>query len=721
MLCLLEIFHDDLMVDVHNTDQDAIIKSISSQVVNGTILYPFVNGRTLYDRYFELFGEQGKPYLSVADTQHLLGGTEQGVFQVFEWVTGPFGVLRSRGNRLIPPETTIRLRHCADPSCAAVHNVALSTDTEADINKHRDSIHKILERGAENEGPWLEFVRKISSNYTSVFRDWALDPIVLLIGDALTDGELRAMLDWLFENTDDYLRQVSREAGVSKADGIKTVDLTRPQLMQLMLTCEDEPIVRALDNLTRTGIIDVPVGEVRQAVINRVNFGRHGLFAELGRFGIRVRGSKTSIAPLRARSLVEKMYRMGDAGDRQELEWQLRAQPGDSLEAKLEDYLRTKPLRKSLGSLIVARKSNVVVASETLGLEDSAYEGDEDLLSAILWKLGFAIDDRDEPHGPFWKLHDRMIQEARRGLTGDDATAQAEIETLAGGYFRQLERILEDSLVYTTWALTNDHYSSAKPFVFRPSVDRAEAVKVLTQRKDDDKRLRLVYDDRNVTLFPLVFGFERLAIRLEEFEGRSSEFERATQEFPDWTESQSLERFPFCHKVPFLDLMPECRVAIIRTLRGITERLKGVDVTDTRNYWVHARRTMANMEQLEEVLESVRAAVQQIEDSGFARQLYVRVRDELDGDGRRTVTLANSSGREITFFRPSPFDWLHLPALGSGQYVMNSARFAEPSEALRFMVEVESPYSEMWANYPRRPRLDRSRSVVSQTEMPFAG
>jgi len=540
------------------------------------------------------------------------------------------------------------------------------------------------------------------------------------MGDALTDQELRKLFAWLLDNSSDSLRQVVQNVGLTRDGSSISTSLDRAQLLQLILVCSDQDIVKALDTLVRDSTIYVPSGEVRRCVINQARFGRHGMYAELGPFGVRVQAVSTSVAPLRARSLVQSMYRMDDAGDRQELEWQLREESSDSVEAKLENYLQTKPLRKSLGNLILARKSNVVVATEILGLDEAGYGDDEDLLSAALWKLGFTIDDRNEPHITFWRLHDRMLQQARRSVSGPNLSDREEIRSLAGSYFVELEHILDDSLAYTTWALTNDHFASSKPFVYRPALDRLQSMELLTQRKGDDKSLRLNFGDKN-NLFPLAHGYDRLRARLEEFEDQCKDFERSASQRPDWVSVQSLEKFPFMHRVPFLDLLPDCKSSIKRVLEGITRQLRGADISDTRAEWLHDRRSMANLDRLREALDSVGGAIRTIEENGFARQLYVRVRDELDGDSRRTVVLANASGREISFFRPSSFAWLRLPALGTAQYVMNSARFADPSEALRFKGEVESPYSKMWEDYPRRPKFERGRSVIGQADIPASG
>src|SRR5579875_3393803 len=169
------------------TDRNAIIASISKQISDRSLLYPFIYGRSLYDKYFELFAEQGRSYLPVADTQRLLNGTPQGVFQEADLVTGPFGVLKSRTYRSIPATTDIPLRNCQDPSCNRVHHVVLSTDSEAEINKNREIIQKIMARDNKNERTWVEFVRSIVSQYLPIYKEWSIEPILILIGDALTD------------------------------------------------------------------------------------------------------------------------------------------------------------------------------------------------------------------------------------------------------------------------------------------------------------------------------------------------------------------------------------------------------------------------------------------------------------------------------------------------------------------------------------------------------
>ena len=71
------------------------------------------------------------------------------------------------------------------------------------------------------------------------------------------------------------------------------------------------------------------------------------------------------------------------------------------------------------------------MATEVLGLDESGYENDEALLSAALWKLGFTIDDRNDPHATFWRLQNRMLQQSRRSLSGINSDDREDIRSVA--------------------------------------------------------------------------------------------------------------------------------------------------------------------------------------------------------------------------------------------------------------------------------------------------
>ena len=720
LLCFLEMYHTDLMIDVAATDRQGIVAALSKQVSGRILSFPFVFGRLLYDKYYDEYEDNPKSYLSPDETQRLLTGTPQGVGQFGQLITGPYGIIEGMSRRIVPVDRHLHIRHCSDPTCAEPHGVYLSTNYDAPINKHRETLGKILEREDSSSSAWGQFVEAIAAENVSGYQDWASEPIVVLLGDALTDGELRKLIGWMVENgSDGYLRSLASSLSIASLNGNAISQLNRAQLLQLILAETNECLVSGLDALVRSDAISIPRGEVRRPVVNSgMRFGRHGLRAELGRHGIRVLSTGASIAPLRARRLVEQMYRLDNEADREELDWQMRDEPSDSLDAKLENYLQTSPPRQAIGNLVLARRSNVIVATASLGLGDIAREGDAKLIDAILWKLGFSVESSGEASDEFRRMNDNIRQFTRQGGLGSHPTDLERTRGAATNYFVALERFLDETLAYSIWALTTDHYNNPRPFTYRPHLDRIEAFNRLNAFESSVGNAERL-SNKN-TLAPLCRGFARLASYLKDCESRPQEFERALQDWPDWVAVQTLERFPFLHTIAFLDLMPASRAAVIRALEDITMRFVAGRVSETRNDWSHAQKHLStsSLDNLREAVEYAREAVQAIDENGFSRHEYRRISDVFDGDNRRTTVLEIPGGRQVSLFGPSPFAWLRLPPLSSPQYVMTSARFAEPSECLRFTVEVESPYSKMWDNYPRRPRLQRGRTIAGQSAVP---
>jgi hypothetical protein len=287
----------------------------------------------------------------------------------------------------------------------------------------------------------------------------------------------------------------------------------------------------------------------------------------------------------------------------------------------------------------------------------------------------------------------------------------------------RLEGLLRDALLYTTWALTNDHFTSIRPFVYQQDVHEASAIKALEQASlagaSTDSRNRVTFDDR-LTIYPLTRGFQILAEMLSTFEASADEHLRPQNDIPSWSYRQELQAFPFSHIVPFLDLMPESRELIIKQLREVSRRLVSADVNEARNDWSHARRSPVDIDRLRASLEAVREAVLLIQDGGYCRQVYRRVRSESDEASRTTIVVKDAREQEIVFFRPSRFAWLGFPPLTVSQHMMLSARLAEPTEVLRFVSEIASPYSKMWQDYPVRMARSASSLTVRESSAPPA-
>lgn len=131
---LLELYHEDLLIDVEKSEIEALERAINAEIRAKKIRFPFIFGRTLYDRAADLFEEE-KERLTTSETQELLAETNQGVFQLGGYLIGPFGLIESAGERYLPPARAIPLFHCSDPSCSTVHSCYLSTSWDAPVNE----------------------------------------------------------------------------------------------------------------------------------------------------------------------------------------------------------------------------------------------------------------------------------------------------------------------------------------------------------------------------------------------------------------------------------------------------------------------------------------------------------------------------------------------------------------------------------------------------------
>ncbi|MFX0591260.1 hypothetical protein [Melissospora conviva] len=710
-MCLLRILGNELLVDPIQSDTQQLIKIVSEQIRDTTIRFPYTYGRLLYDRLLTFpFGES-RTVLSSKETFEVLEGTPQGVFQVGRLVTGPYGLLQTPHRRSIPLIEEVPF-HCSDIKCTTAHSRTFVTDYTAPINEARDIAEKVLRKEGQNSD-WNGYIRRFNMYASMPWNDLKGDSLAYLLGDALTLEEMKVLAAWLLDKTKNEVRQIATSVGIRSGPAAIMVSTLGPaELLQLMLMASDQAIANGLDCLVADGTILVPLGQVRRPVITgRERSGWYELQPELGRFGIRQTSPEFSLAPQRLRRLVGQMYLLQKDSERDELDWQLRGEDAPTLDAKIENYLQKSSPREAVSSLLLARKSNFIVAASKLGLAEEVLLSDEDRVNAVLWKLGFPVEDLLDPHRDFWALHEKMGQVTRQSPINPSATDAENIRRYAASFFVKLEDLLRDSLLYTTWALTHDHFANTRPFVYRSGVgeklgpSESEALNRLRSAEAEsggDGGEHSVSFDGKLTLYTASRGFQVLADLLSSFDARAEQYIRPTTDLPRWLGQQDLQEFVFAHTIPFLDLLPESREAIVRQLRNVGRILVSAEVSDARNDWFHARRSPVDIERLRRSLEAVRDAVLLIQDGGYSRQVYRRVRNETDEANRATYVLADATGQEIVFFRPSRYAWNNLPSLYASQHVMLSARFAEPTEVLRFKFEVESPYTDMWQDYPVR-------------------
>jgi len=702
LMIALTLGHEDLFVDVDRVDLDKLRRSIERQLLDNEVRFPFVFGRELYDSYAELF-EDAKNELGLEDTFRLLDKTPMGVYQYGQYVLGPFGLLKSLSSRKIRATRRVPAYHCSQPVCHLVHRTYLTTSQVAPINALRAKVRRVLDESGAQGSEWWGLSSEIDGFVDSFYSDLDGATLTTLVGDALTDQELALLVCSLLDHTKGAVRKVLPESMTGSSKGI-VEGLARNELLQLVLLADEPQISAAIDSLVAAGDIQVADGEIRRPVVNEDRrSGAFGLSAELGHAGVRFTSDDPGLPALRLRRLLSKLYLRDNDSDTQELEWQLRGFDAEDLDERLEDFYQSTSPREALQRLILARKTNLIAACHEVRLENADSLSDLQIVDSVLWKLGFDVHVHEDPHRYFWDLQERLSSLTRSSRISGSGESET-FRGVANTYFTELEGLLTDSLAFSAWLLLNDHTSSAFSFEYDDEGDRSIGLQLLQKAHDESANTFEEFDyvSDKVELFALLRGFAVLGQQLEKLEASPDAFNRPSSDYPDYDQATDLKSFVFKSVVPYLNLTPASRKRIRETLAEISTGMVSKEVHVVRNDYSHYRRNSREVTTMTSALEAVGVAVRQIENLGLARVTCWPTGVTMDPWGRSHHQFSGPRSVTHLFARPTNFDWMGLPELGSPQYIVHGAAFAEPNEVLRFRRRFDSPFAKMWSDYPKR-------------------
>lgn len=703
ILCALSLGHDDLFLDVDQINIDKFMGAINAGIKKGSIRFPFTYGRALYDAYASLFEEE-KEFLTNDETLKLLDILPKGVFQYGPFTVGPYGVQRSPTLRSVPAKRRVPAYHCSRSSCHTIHSVVLQTGNNSSIHRDRSKLTNLLESSKEKASEWWAFAAELSGLSRSYYGDQRAGVLIPLIGDALSDAELRSLVSHLLDNTRGELRDSIKEFSEIKYAAQATQDMDRAQLLQLTLITREELVASALDHLVHGNEILVPKGDIREAIVNRsARSGAFHLYPQLSHYGVRYISDNPGLAMLRVRRLLSSLYVRNLDADVEELEWQLRGINIEDLDEKLEYFFHTRSPAETVERLVLARKTNMVTACHEVGIEYGSELADHELIDALLWKLGFPADDDEDPHRDFWRRHERLW-----ALTQSSAIGNSErfLET-AAPYFTGLEGLLLNALAFTSWALLVDHARCNSPFTYDDQDDRNLGLERLQKSRPvacNDDVPEIDYTSERVDLRNLMEGFRVLAKHLDKCRKTPEAYERPPEELPEFYGKTDLKRYLLRSTIPFVDLSKLSQDRIIESLENITSAMVAADVNQVRNEYMHYRRTPPNISRVEKALEATRQSVTTIENLGFCRLLFTPSTVTTDRWGQSMHDFIGPRSYEHTFTRPTTLDWMGLPPLTEPQYLLRAASFVDSNEVLRFTRRYQSEFSEMWKGLPNRRR-----------------
>ena len=473
---------------------------------------------------------------------------------------------------------------------------------------------------------------------------------------------------------------------------------------------DDSTLADMLDSAVRESVVVVPADEIRRPRVNAaIRSGAWRQRFQISRLGVRAVSADSELPLLRLSATCRSLFKIDSTEEIDELAWILRGIAGDTTEERLEEFLRTSTPTQVIETLVLARRSNATSVCNELKIPID--QDNQALRDSILWKLGFPLPRSRDVRDEYWDLHN-VLENLARTASVDLPTTADGLRAASSNYFVSLERFLFDSLCFATWALLTDHHVTDSPFVYFEHHGRSFTIDTLNSSVDPDQdALGLPAEP---ALGAIVEGFLRLSRLLNELVTRDGEFLRSKHELPKFSTKTNLQRFPFKHRHPFLDLTAESQRKLIDKLNLVGRSLQDSGILAARNGLLHAKQRVPTVGELNEALRKAREALDELESIGCVRSTFAVTSSQVNAWGGSTTTLS-SNGRSISFSAPSPFEWTKLPSFEQPHYLMQGAVFAHPNEMLRFTEGFSSEYADYWAKYPRRPERG-NRIVPSQSE-----
>ncbi|MFE3740401.1 hypothetical protein [Streptomyces sp. NPDC059134] len=702
MACFLTFFHEELLIDHANTDIEALIVAFNGEVQAGKVLHPFIWGRELYDKAFDLFPQE-PDVLDHAESIKLLQDSPRGVFQQLDLLTGPLGILRSCQMRSIPPSTRIPLYHCAKRSCTAVHGTYLNT-ADSQVAKAQEKLDDILAKEYGAPSAFFEFFAEAEDTLSGYYGDRDCASEGALLGECFTEEELDFVVLESLKGKSAPLRDALSRNDIAVGNPVEFVNsLSRAAKIQALLLMRSRDLFACVDRAIYTKQIDIPEHEIREPRIVRIASGFYRLSLECSRYGVRVMPSDPSLALVRLQRIILAIYPLSEPGASKELHWRLRKVQGSTAEEKLQRYMEKEAPAEVIQHLILVGPESFSIAADRCGLTASDVEDmeDKELLNILLWKIGFSVVSGDESTGSLQR-HRESFAQAVAAYSGYSESEKYEIKRESAPLFSSLEKALDSTLSFSAWALTFDHWSAHPRFDYYLSDARSHMAELLNSAARGSSRDSVIYDSqgRN-TLFPLISGFTRLRSYLEQVTSETERYRRPARDMPSYAQHAELTPFPFLHTLPFLDLSSDSQDKILDLLKEFTKILEDGGVADVRNRLQHQREDFPKEDELLRCLRAIGSFLDSIEISGLCPTLFKSTGNSRDSAGRSSYSFKDYRGRDYVAKRPSGVGRAGLPGLLTDQFIVPVANLNSTTEVLRFSVGARSNYTELWQEWPK--------------------
>jgi hypothetical protein len=579
------------------------------------------------------------------------------------------------------------------------------------INGLMSSVFKILgEFGQSSE--YSRFVASLQVGY-GWYDDFSWKNLPWLLGSAFSERELRLLLaeTITLQQAEFRSRFPSGGSSASKLKG-SAADisnrLSKPEALQVLMLASDASIVSAIDSVVHRGEITIPSSETRVSMASAETYSWLGVHCECSELGVRV-VSREGTQPLaRLRRLILQMYT--SPSERKQLAWMLgrAAAVGgiqeDTLGREVEKFILERSPASALRELIFGSHEKLTQALANLCASHFRLpvdrSEDRQLANRMLWKLGFPRTHFDSKLETFYeKLAEFKEAACSSQLKMEDWKER--VRAAGVNCFAVTEEILDLSLAFSTWLLLSDHYDEKHVFNLRRArlLVSTELSGVI---RTEDGPLQLSPAGDN-TLFPLVTGFLALAQRLSELLQNSEKHRKPEVLMAHYSHDSILQVFPYKHYRFVFDASRDELDQTIKLLQRSNSSLQQSSVISVRNGVIHPKQKFPTRTEIDSCCDSLRETVQALEVAGLIPTIYATVKVQDDAFRRVEVTSVNYGDRPLRW-SPSPAlrAIKSLPSVREPQVIVPSLHLPDTAEVLRFTVEEESDYRELWRSFPKR-------------------
>jgi uncharacterized protein with HEPN domain len=679
LMTLLRFEHDgQFMVEITKTDIEKLRKTISDEIKNKKLYFPWIYGRDFAD----LLVNQGalKPNLNSKETIAALKLIPTGVFQVGHFTVGPFGCLKSPEFRMMEPKREVSGFLEVRGTDKRHRYVKLSTGVKSEIFKAQETDGRIREREETNSHHTSYNTVQLAEDM--VVRDVKLthfpDTVFLLLGETLSLREVKSIATRVIPEVfrrDNGNKRLETAIGMIIGEVDSFVEqLNRQQLQQIFHLATNKELYLSIEAAIEAGEVNFLEGLSRYA---KDSSGASTSQLEITPKGIR----KTNSQPhgLFATNVMDLLYQLfvkSGLKSRADLQFIMDSEEND-LDTLIQKLVSEWPPNRIIDYLC-GQKDLAVFAGEHLGIRNAEVLSSQAIRAKIIYKLAV-------PGEPVNSILDDLESQLSQ-LEITDKSDVRTVDSLAHQLFNLFETVFTDVIVFTWWALVEPKDKNKASFAYNH------------EREKNSLRYEELFastkDAKAPTLQPLASAFTKLRVKLMNLE--TTPFQNGV--FGALSDAED-RPVVFRASEMFHNLNQGSKDKVLGAVESIAKVLGDQDVGSLRNSVDHGNRTR-NFSELEilNAITKIRVATKALRSTGLFPELWLFKHRSIDEIGFTNTTYTRA-GNLIEIQEPTRAYAPGLPNYGKQLYFLPGCKL-EHLGPLRFSLDQIRPDEEYWKNFP---------------------